>query len=83
MHTSIFINFPCRWTGSNTNQNNNDGQGTPGSDRNNFVVLNQRVFLLKETQDSFFYNLFIIFKEFQFEILQFIRSFRCNWKFGC
>ena len=29
----------CRWTGSNTNPNNNDGQGRAGSDRSNIVLL--------------------------------------------
>ena len=29
----------CRWTGSNTNPNNNDGQGRAGTDRSNIVLL--------------------------------------------
>lgn len=28
-----------RWTGSNTNPNNNDGQGRAGTDRSNMVLL--------------------------------------------
>ena len=28
-----------RWTGSNTNPNNNDGQGRPGTDRSNIALL--------------------------------------------
>ena len=31
--------YLCRWTGSNTNPNNNDGQGKAGTDRNNVVLL--------------------------------------------
>lgn len=31
-----------QWTGSNTNPNNNDGQGTPGSDRSNILLLNPK-----------------------------------------
>ena len=31
--------FRYRWTGSNTNPNNNDGQGLRGTDRSNIVVL--------------------------------------------
>lgn len=30
---------PPRWTGSNTNPNNNDGQGRAGTDRSNIVLL--------------------------------------------
>lgn len=37
MITNIFINN--RWTGSNTNPNNNDGQGKAGTDRNNVILL--------------------------------------------
>ena len=33
-----------RWTGSNTNPNNNDGQGQAGSDRSNMVLLNAQNF---------------------------------------
>lgn len=29
-----------RWTGSNTNPNNNDGQGKAGTDRSNMLLLN-------------------------------------------
>ncbi len=46
MRTKIFIFFcglMCsltifRWTGSNTNPNNNDGQGRAGTDRSNVVL---------------------------------------------
>lgn len=31
--------FLLRWTGSNTNPNNNDGQGKAGTDRSNIVLL--------------------------------------------
>lgn len=45
--TMHFFNFPPllpppsppRWTGSNTNPNNNDGQGRAGTDRSNIVLL--------------------------------------------
>lgn len=33
-----------QWTGSNTNPNNNDGQGRAGTDRSNFVLLRDRVY---------------------------------------
>lgn len=33
-----------QWTGSNTNPNNNDGQGTRGSDRSNILLLNPKVY---------------------------------------
>ena len=33
-----------RWTGSNTNPNNNDGQGLPGTDRSNLVMLENQVY---------------------------------------
>ena len=36
--------FPNRWTGSNTNPNNNDGQGRAGTDRSNIVLLTESVF---------------------------------------
>lgn len=32
----------CRWTGSNTNPNNNDGQGRAGTDRSNVVLLHEQ-----------------------------------------
>lgn len=32
---------PARWTGSNTNPNNNAGQGKQGTDRHNVVMLEQ------------------------------------------
>ncbi|ESO86737.1 hypothetical protein LOTGIDRAFT_176904, partial [Lottia gigantea] len=32
------------WTGSNTNNNGNDGQGRAGSDRNNIVLMNNQVY---------------------------------------
>ncbi|RUS72438.1 hypothetical protein EGW08_019800 [Elysia chlorotica] len=33
-----------QWTGSNTNPNNNDGQGLAGSDRNNIVLLDKQIY---------------------------------------
>ncbi len=33
-----------RWTGSNTNPNNNDGQGQAGTDRSNMVLLREQDF---------------------------------------
>ncbi|XP_071805948.1 protein DD3-3-like [Asterias amurensis] len=33
-----------QWTGSNTNPNNNDGQGLPGTDRSNLVMLENQVY---------------------------------------
>lgn len=41
MYVSIFLSLThtSRWTGSNTNPNNNDGQGQAGSDRSNIVLL--------------------------------------------
>ena len=38
---SIFLSK--RWTGSNLNPPNNDGQGLAGTDRSNIVILNNRV----------------------------------------
>ena len=35
--------FP-RWTGSNTNPNNNDGQGRAGTDRSNVVMQGEQVY---------------------------------------
>jgi hypothetical protein len=32
-----------RWTGSNTNPPNNDGQGLQGTDRSNIIMLKERV----------------------------------------
>lgn len=32
-----------QWTGSNTNPNNNDGQGLAGSDRSNMLLLDTKV----------------------------------------
>ena len=32
------MNTTYRWTGSNTNPNNNDGQGRAGTDRSNMVL---------------------------------------------
>ena len=34
--------FVFRWTGSNTNPDNNDGQGLRGSDRSNIAVLTKQ-----------------------------------------
>ena len=36
--------FISRWTGSNTNNANNDGNGQARSDRNNIVLLNSPVY---------------------------------------
>ena len=33
-----------RWTGSNTNPNNNDGQGKAGTDRSNIVLLRNQMY---------------------------------------
>lgn len=33
-----------RWTGSNTNPNNNDGQGKAGTDRSNIVMLRNKIY---------------------------------------
>lgn len=35
---------PYRWTGSNTNPRNNDGQGLAGTDRSNMVLLAEQVY---------------------------------------
>lgn len=35
-----FLHPLFRWTGSNTNPNNNDGQGKAGTDRSNVLLLN-------------------------------------------
>lgn len=43
-----------RWTGSNTNPRNNDGQGLAGSDRSNIVLLAKQTY--PEGTDSSFYN---------------------------
>lgn len=44
-HTITTLLFVlCRWTGSNTNPNNNDGQGRAGSDRSNIVLLRDQVY---------------------------------------
>lgn len=40
----LFVVVLCRWTGSNTNPNNNDGQGQAGTDRSNVVLLREQVF---------------------------------------
>ena len=43
MHNYILMNYYfsliLRWTGSNTNPHNNDGQGLAGTDRSNIVLL--------------------------------------------
>ena len=36
--------FPFRWTGSNSNPGNNDGQGRQGTDRSNVVLLKAQRF---------------------------------------
>ncbi len=41
-HNKVCIN--TRWTGSNTNPNNNDGQGQAGTDRSNLVLLREQVY---------------------------------------
>ena len=37
--TNHYFTIIFRWTGSNTNPNNNDGQGQAGTDRSNVVLL--------------------------------------------
>ena len=37
--------YVYRWTGSNTNPKNNDGQGQAGTDRNNMVLQEDRAYL--------------------------------------
>lgn len=46
MNSSLTLVFPPppRWTGSNTNPNNNDGQGRAGTDRSNMVLLREQVY---------------------------------------
>lgn len=39
LSSSVAFFFSPRWTGSNTNPNNNDGQGKEGTDRSNIVLL--------------------------------------------
>ena len=38
-YVSLFVCAFFRWTGSNTNPRNNDGQGLAGTDRSNMVLL--------------------------------------------
>lgn len=38
------LSISARWTGSNTNPNNNDGQGRAGTDRSNMVQLHEQNF---------------------------------------
>ena len=48
MYDAISICFffsNVRWTGSNTNPKNNDGQGLAGTDRSNIVVQEERAYL--------------------------------------
>ena len=40
-----------RWTGSNTNPNNNDGQGRRGTDRHNAVMLHEPRYPERPAQD--------------------------------
>lgn len=40
----LVLTLCVRWTGSNTNPNNNDGQGKAGSDRSNMVLLEEQVY---------------------------------------
>lgn len=42
-----YVHF--QWTGSNTNPNNNDGQGNPGTDRSNVVGLARKTFAESNT----------------------------------
>lgn len=48
MHRSFqwtwFVILIFRWTGSNTNPRNNDGQGLAGTDRSNVVLLAEQVY---------------------------------------
>jgi hypothetical protein len=39
LHASVGSCVHIQWTGSNTNPNNNDGQGKEGTDRSNIVLL--------------------------------------------
>lgn len=41
MYHFLFFHFLHRWTGSNTNNPNNDGNGQARSDRNNIVQLGE------------------------------------------
>lgn len=45
LETSINDYIHIQWTGSNTNPNNNDGQGAAGSDRSNILLLNDHVII--------------------------------------
>jgi len=49
VETGSYVHF--QWTGSNTNPNNNDGQGKQGTDRSNIVVLRNRNYW-EEGQDK-------------------------------
>ena len=40
----VLILIISRWTGSNTNPNNNDGQGRAGTDRSNIILLRKQNF---------------------------------------
>ena len=57
LHPSIPPSLPPpkRWTGSNTNPNNNDGQGKQGTDRSNVVLLRQQNYPEGATPTSFGY----------------------------
>lgn len=45
-----YVHF--RWTGSNTNPNNNDGQGKQGTDRSNIVVMSEANYDGAETDEN-------------------------------
>lgn len=49
-----------QWTGSNTNPINNDGQGLPGSDRSNILMLRPKVFIINIFKFVLFWTLFCI-----------------------
>ncbi|XP_006822467.2 protein DD3-3-like [Saccoglossus kowalevskii] len=42
-----------QWTGSNTNPNNNDGQGLAGTDRSNLVLLGEQVYTEGENSNPY------------------------------
>lgn len=44
LHYNIWLVFVPRWTGSNTNPHNNDGQGRAGTDRSNVVLQASQVY---------------------------------------
>ncbi|XP_057296382.1 protein DD3-3-like isoform X2 [Hydractinia symbiolongicarpus] len=44
LSASVGDHIHFQWTGSNTNPNNNDGQGLAGTDRNNVVLLTSQIY---------------------------------------